>query len=339
MKAVRAFVCSGLVVATIAVAGCGGGSSGGATPAVVATATPVGATPTPSPTPSPTPTVAPQTIYVADNATVKGLFVTDSGATAPEYNLTGAQYATTVAFDSAGRIYTAHQGATISVFVAGANGNATPISTIGGSNSNLVRSWQTVVDSGGKIYLDDYSTNRILVFAAGAIGDATPVATISGANTSIDQPTGMALDAAGNLYVASSGGNQILEFAPGANGNVAPAAVLQVSIGAFAVAIDPTGRIVVGSTSGGVNVYAPGAAGSASPVASISGSNTNLVSEYSVATDTSGNIWVGDDNFEYQTNHQSEYRVMEFAATATGDVAPLRTLTNIGGIPYGLAIR
>jgi hypothetical protein len=338
MKGVRAFVYSGLVVATIAVTGCGGGSSGGVTPVVTPTATPVGATPTPSP--SPTPTAAPQTIYVADSGTVKGFFVTDNGATAPEYNLTGAQYATTVAFDSAGKIYAAHQGATISVFAAGANGNATPISTIGGSNSNLVRSWQTVVDSSGKIYIDDYSTNRILVFAAGASGDAMPVATISGANTLIDQPTGMALDAAGDLYVTDSGASQILAFAPGANGNVAPMGVLQDPNGAFAVAIDPTGRIVVGSTNGGgVNVYAAGATGNATPVASINGSNTDLVSEYSVATDASGNIWVGDDNFAFQTNHQSEYRVMEFAAAATGNVAPLRTLTDIGSIPYGLAIR
>jgi hypothetical protein len=71
---------------------------------------------------------------------------------------------------------------------------------------------------------------------------------------------------------------------------------------------------------------------SITPVASISGINTKLVSPTSIAYDKQGNLYVGDTG-----NASYNGSVHVYAPGSTGSVSPLREL---GGLnyPFGIAI-
>jgi hypothetical protein len=92
------------------------------------------------------------------------------------------------------------------------------------------------------------------------------------------------------------------------------------------LATDSTGNIIVGVSTlpgltGKILVFAAGSTGAATPIRTIAGNNTQLT--FSVpnflAVDASNNIYV------YSAN-----TIREYAATANGNVAPIRTLTNVG---------
>src|SRR6266568_518543 len=125
-------------------------------------------------------------------------------------------------------LYVANAGSiSITVYAAGASGNATPTATIAGGNTGLIFPFGIARDGAGNIYVaNEGFINSIAVYAAGASGNATPTATIAGGNTGLNNPVGIALDGAGNIYVANENSNSITVYAAGASGNATPTATI-----------------------------------------------------------------------------------------------------------------
>ncbi|HET6275352.1 MAG TPA: hypothetical protein VFE16_05355 [Candidatus Cybelea sp.] len=198
---------------------------------------------------------------------------------------TGLNESRKLTVDAQDDIYVANSAngsgpASITVYSAGATGNATPVQTITGSLTNLDSTYSVAVDSSHDIYATNLgSSPSVTVFAAGANGNVAPVQTISGSSTTISSPLGIALDASKNIYVCDNGAGSITVFAPNANGNVPPIRTISGSKtkinNPWGVALDSGGNIYVTST-GSILVFAAGANGNVRPTRIIKGSLTKL---------------------------------------------------------------
>src|SRR3989454_9260542 len=89
--------------------------------------------------------------------------------------------------------------ASVTIYPAGATGNATPTATIAGSSTGLSVPTGIAVDPAGRLYVTNImgNNNSITIYAAGATGDATPIATIAGSNTGLRSTAALAVDARG----------------------------------------------------------------------------------------------------------------------------------------------
>jgi hypothetical protein len=145
------------------------------------------------------------------------------------------------------------------------------------------------------------------------------------------QTNAAAFDRKGQLFVSAflpEGGRAVEIFAPGANGCVKPKRTISDDGG---LAIDSNNLLyVANSKTATIDIFP---AGSSTMQAQIGGSNTGLVAPGTVAVDAALNVYVFDTT------------ISEFAAGATGNVAPIRTIagSNTGldggnGFSFGLAI-
>src|SRR6266850_537929 len=189
----------------------------------------------------------------------------------------------TVAGSAAGKpLYVANAYInSITVYAAGASGNATPTATIAGGNTGLSSPFGIALDGAGNIYVANIGNNSITVYPAGASGNATPTATIAGGNTGLSDPFGIARDGAGNIYVANQGNQSITVYAAGASGNATPTATIaggNTGLGTpLGIVLDGAGNLyVTDDVSNSMTVYAAGANGNATPTATIAGGNTGL---------------------------------------------------------------
>jgi len=109
-----------------------------------------------------------------------------------------------MALDSSNKIYVTNDGSiagdldSVTVYAAGANGNAAPIAVISGANTQLNLPQGIAIDSAGKIYVANNGsanggTDAITVYAAGANGNAAPIQTIAGSLTGLNLPAGLAV--------------------------------------------------------------------------------------------------------------------------------------------------
>jgi len=109
-----------------------------------------------------------------------------------------------MALDSSNKIYVTNDGSiagdldSVTVYAAGANGNAAPIAVISGANTQLNLPQGIAIDSAGKIYVANNGsanggTDAITVYAAGANGNAAPIQTIAGSLTGLNLPAGVAV--------------------------------------------------------------------------------------------------------------------------------------------------
>jgi len=102
-----------------------------------------------------------------------------------------------LAFDAGGRLFVSNANGTspnqrITVYSAGASGNATPIAIIMGANTGLDSPVGIVVDPSGKLYVASAAFGshqyKVAVYAAGANGNVAPTAIIAGPTTGLSAP-------------------------------------------------------------------------------------------------------------------------------------------------------
>jgi hypothetical protein len=265
-----------------------------------------------------TPSAA-QNVYVAGNVSA-GAFAAEFALptsvgvnVAPTTDLVGT--ATTmsdahrIAFAPNGNLYvTDHSNNRVDIFAPGATGNIAPTASITGLNGPS----GIAFDASGRLYVANQNSrnanaNTILVFAAGATGAATPVATISGNTTLLNEPNGIALDASGKIYVCNENGYSVTVYAANPVGNITTAPIADIVgsnvklSGPHDLALDSAGNIYVanGGDFGGpyadtVTVFSAGATGNATPLATISGSNTTFNNVNGISLDAAGKIYVGN---------------------------------------------
>jgi len=218
----------------------------------------------------------------------------------------------------------------ITVYAAGANGNAAPLGTIpnGTCTGMSLLIYGLAVDSAGRIYVGDTLNNRVLVYAPGANGAIAPIETLAGSNTGLSDPGTISLDSAGHIWVANSGGNDVLEFPAFTAGtqNVAPIATISGNGTGFygqleCVTIGP-GSVIYTCLTG--NEYAieqfPAGTNSnnAMPSATLIGSSTGLSTPDGIAFDSGGNMYVVNET-------AGGTGTLEVFTTTSGNVAPSET--------------
>ena len=139
-------------------------------------------------------------------------------------------------------------------------------------------------------------------------------------------------DPQGTIYVADYGSNAIDVFAPGSNGNVAPERVIEGADtginGPGDVKVDSDGDVWVSNFAAGdgignsITEYAPGASGDATPICTISGSNTGLYANDDMSIEPDGTLVVG--NIEDSSGDGGN--VIVFAPGSCGNVTPEETI-------------
>jgi len=331
--ALMALLSASLVVLT---ACGGGGGDGGGTPA--------------GPTPA-------SRLYVSRLGAVLSYDNADSVSGAAPVNRTISGAATTLAASGGiavdmpnDRLYVANlSGNSVLVFdnASAATGNVAPSRTIAGPATTLS------LTDGASVFFDTTdnrlyvsSGNSILVFdnAGAATGNVAPSRTLSGAATTLSGASGVHVDTARNkLYVASYSSDRILVFdnASAATGNIAPSrtiagvnTTLDTPVGIFVDTV--TDRLYVANLFGNsVLVFdnASARAGNIAPDRIIAGAATALANPASVFVDT------GTDRVYVANNTGNSIVVFDNAGTATGDIAPTRTINlPAGSGPAGVFV-
>jgi len=306
-------------------------------------------------------------LYVADeDAAVNSVTVYASGATGnatPIQNIqgsyTGLSQPYDVAVDGNNDIYVANatgggtsdNSGSITIYAAGATGNATPIATIAGSSTGLHRPEGIALDPvNGDIYVANASggsssTGSITIYSSTANGNVAPIGVIAGSSTGLSSPAGLTLDASGNIYVPNAATSTITVYAAGSSGNVAPTRTIAGShtkMGApYQLALDSSLNIYVANASSknskGLTVYAAGANGNVAPLDTIKGGSTKLDYPDGIALDSSGNIYAASEDCK----SSSTCSITEYAAGSNGNVAPTNTIEGAAtGLkqPAGIAI-
>jgi hypothetical protein len=197
------------------------------------------------------------------------------------------------------------------------------------------------VSAAGEIFVND--GNGIAVFSPTADGDVDPVRRIVGQFPAPGSYPVMTVDGTGNLYVPYGKGTAV--FGPSDTGVVSPSRVINVS---GQLATDKEGNLYVLSYSKrddglnpfGVSEYAATASGDAIPLRYITSpemDTTGWNDSPGIAVDAAGTIYVSA-TFHYSTNQWGGPGVWEFAADASGSVAPLNTSTWSGENNGGIAV-
>ncbi|MGH7813462.1 MAG: choice-of-anchor D domain-containing protein, partial [Candidatus Binataceae bacterium] len=270
---------------------------------------------------------------------------------------TDLDYPFGIATDSSGAIYVANYNAsTVTIYAADSGGNLAPIGALGGSMTGLVEPEGIAVDSSGNVYVANTQGGAayfgsITVYGPGQSGNQPPLQTIVGDSTGLAYPVGVAVDSSGDVYAANleggiTGEGSITVYSPGGSGDVPPAATITGPLTGLGqpsgIAVASSGKIYVAnnscgpSASGCVTVYS--ALGKTTgtvdlaPIATISGSATQLDEIQGIAVDWGGSIYV--------TSFSAPGAVYVYAPGANGNVAPFATIagsnTGLFG-PRGIA--
>lgn len=163
----------------------------------------------------------------------------------------------------------------IDVYSNTANGDATPVRTIAGTNTQLHQGWP-VMDANGTIYVAIAATNQILIFNAGDSGNVAPDRIIQGSNTGLNGPMDITITPGGKLAVMNQDGQtneSITEYSLSSSGNVSPVNTITGIGGAESISFDQSGNLWTLANINGqlaVNEYAAGATGTVTPIRTIS---------------------------------------------------------------------
>jgi hypothetical protein len=222
---------------------------------------------------------------------------------------------------------------------ANSKGTVTPATLIAGTSADLAYNYFVAIDASDRLWATNClnlagSSGPVVAFQGADSGNVAPAISIGGNNTGLSGcQTGIFVDGAGNVYVgdiantATYPGGHIAIFGSGQQGNVAPARSIAGANAGFhsptGVALDGSGKVYVADSglgyhySGDVRVFASGANGNVSPIATIAGANTGLSTPEGVALDSSGNVYVGN---------LGNSSVTVYAAGANGNAAPIRRI-------------
>jgi hypothetical protein len=239
-----------------------------------------------------------------------------------------------LATDTSGNLYTIDNSAgsgsyTINEYAASAT--STGAATVMRSFSSTAidaAPMELDVDASGNIYVM-LKGGSVLRFVSNSSGAVLPAATLT------NYATAMAIDQSGNLYLASpislSDNTSAIEVYPaGYPSRVVPGRTILPSteMNITALAVDGGGNMYAAGENValniGVEVFAAAANGVSTPTRTITGASTGLVSPWGVQVDGVGNIYVGDS-----TTGVAGGNVIldEFAASASGNVAPVQKVT------------
>ena len=219
-------------------------------------------------------------------------------------------------------------------FALNATGNAQPLTAIE-CFSKPSQTDAVAFDSKGQLFVSAFlpeGGHAVEVFAPGANGCVKPKRTISDAG-------GVAIDSNNLLYVANSKTATIDIFPAGSSTMQAQIGGSNTGLGSpgtsalplDTVAVDASRNVYVFDTkTSTISEFAAGADGNVAPIRTISGSNTGLnggngFSFGLAVSKTSGEIFV---------SNPGSNAILGFAATASGNVAPIQT---IAGSATGLA--
>jgi hypothetical protein len=278
---------------------------------------------------------------------------------------------TSIAVDDTGRLFVVNygefpnQGHDVAVFAPGASGDVAPVETLLVGQNPYYVSYQAAT------FLThpdpaDYSSSTVVINDPGPITIAAtvgsffvvppyiePFATGFASYQAGPTSTGLLCVSSVSSYNNGSGNVQcITSPLLWVTGNLDPGTAQIVngrarnnfaccSGGLRDLKFLPDGKLVVSNgplymRAASVDTYViPGdlATGpSITPVTSISGSSTNLVSPTSIAYDKQGNLYVGDTG-----NGSYLGSVHVYAPAANGNVSPLRELRGLN-VPFGIAI-
>jgi len=302
-------------------------------------------------------------------STMLGFSLSADGVTTPISTLTLPTDfdATSIAVDpNSGTIYVGGQtysGAEegtylIYAYAAGASGNATPLRMITTSILQVMGIWTYMtVDQAGQLYLltGIDLTPLVTVYSPTASGTATPVRQFS---AGVYAPWAIAIDNSQNVYVLSQDANTpvngtnirtgiINEYPSTGSGTLAPLRTITDGANYFlGITVDANDnlyltRMTTNSANPGagdinptVVEYAAGATAAATPTKTISGSLTGFYSLGAIKVDSKGNLYVGNAN----GSTAGTYYLLGFAPTATGNAAPVLSLSSStwGGSGSGL---
>ncbi len=276
--------------------------------------------------------------------------------------LKGTQIGTAASPPVTAEFYVTSLGfSTVTSYAAGSkNGDVSPTTSVGGSNTGLGFPEGMTQDLSGNLYVANQfggasGLGSVTVFPTASNGNVTPSATIAGASTTLHGPGAVALDSIGKIYVANADGNSINVYPSGSDGDVAPlAAIIGASTGLNepeGIVLDASDNIYVtncgafcgGSGNGSLTIYPPLGSSTGNldeaPSSTIQGGNTKLLSPaQSIAFDIAGNVYV--------TNSQAAGggSITKYAAAsiaAGGNLTPIATIagSNTGlSQPYGIAV-
>jgi hypothetical protein len=181
------------------------------------------------------------------------------------------------------------------------------------------------------IYAANTSTSTLTYYRARFGGDVVPRNVIgSGETTGVFGPTFIFLDVAGDLWCsnAQAGNVNVSSYDPNALPSTPPLVRIAGQKTKLSqpegLAVDSAGALHVADGIGNdILTYAAGAAGNAKPASSIKGSLTGLNSPTGLALDLAGDVYVANGGGQFGGS------VAEFAAGASGDVAPTRIIQGL----------
>jgi 6-phosphogluconolactonase (cycloisomerase 2 family) len=176
---------------------------------------------------------------------------------------------------------------------------------------------------------------RITEYDVNANGDVPPVRLIQGKHTELEAPSFVAVDGQGYIYVCDYNvlrpkvHPDILVFAPDANGDAKPVRGIHLSGSIPGVSqrpfitVDSAGYLYVANENNQeIDVYAPGAKGTPTPVRIIRGHKTQIKFLWAVSIDPQGNLVVTG----VIGSRFDQPRILVFPPNAHGNVAPIREI-------------
>jgi hypothetical protein len=267
----------------------------------------------------------------------------DNGSSVGTLTLPPSYWAGPVATDSTGQIYVAAAAdpvdplnlGDIFIYPPNSTGAATPSRTVKLNSGGIAG---LALDRAGLLYVAFAGEPNpiVSVYSATASGTATPLRTLQ--LTNVLQVNDIAADATGNIYVAGymSPENAIAVYPPSATGPATPARTITLGTSnVYGVAVAATGEIFANiclgcyNTNFGIEEFAPGAYGAATPINIINlnvASSWRIVNGGPVRLDSAGNIFTSLE-LNSVAPESSSIVVYRFEPTATGNAAPTAQIT------------